>query len=111
VLVGMAQSSVVVQEEIFGPVLVALPFDDDEEAVALANDSEFGLAASLWSDSLSTVHRMAPRIKAGTVWVNCHNMLDPNLPFGGYKWSGIGREMGRSVIDLYTQEKSVLMVA
>ena len=111
VLVGMSQAARVVQEEIFGPVLVALPFDDDEEVVALANDSPFGLAASLWSDSLAKVHKIAPRIKAGTVWVNCHNMLDPNLPFGGYKWSGIGREMGRSVIEMYTQEKSVLMVA
>lgn len=109
VLTGMNQSAAVVQEEIFGPVLVALPFDDAEEAVTLANDSDYGLAASIWSNDLRQVHRMAPRIKAGTVWVNCHNMLDPAMPFGGFKLSGHGREMGRAVLDLYTETKSVCM--
>ena len=109
ILVDMPQSSTVVQEEIFGPVLVAIPFDDADEAVALANDSPYGLAASIWSSNLSTVHRLTPKIQAGTVWVNCHNLLDPNLPFGGCKLSGVGREMGRAVLDLYTETKSVLM--
>lgn len=103
----MAQSARVVQEEIFGPVLVALPFDDLDEAVALANDSDYGLAASIWSNNLTDVQRLAPRIRAGTVWVNCHNMLDPAMPFGGFKLSGHGREMGRAVLDLYTETKSV----
>lgn len=107
VLTGMAQSARVVQEEIFGPVLVALPFDDLDEAVALANDSDYGLAASIWSNSLTDVQRLAPRIRAGTVWVNCHNMLDPAMPFGGFKLSGLGREMGRAVLELYTETKSV----
>lgn len=107
VLVEAPSHSAVAREEIFGPVLIATPFDDPEEALALANDSEFGLAASLWSRDLSQVHRLVPRIQAGTVWVNCHNLIDPALPFGGFKQSGIGREMGREVLDLYTEHKSV----
>ena len=99
----------VVQEEIFGPVVVAMPFDDIDEAVQLANDTVYGLGASIWSNDLAGVHRMIPRIKAGTVWVNCHSMLDASLPFGGFKQSGIGREMGRAAIDLFTETKSVLM--
>ncbi len=109
VLVDARQNMRVVQEEIFGPVVVALPYDDVEEAVTLANDTQYGLGASIWSNDLSRVHRLIPRIKAGTVWVNCHSMLDPSLPFGGYKQSGIGREMGRAAIDLFTETKSVLM--
>lgn len=110
VLAGMQQSSIVVQEEIFGPVLVVVPFDDAEEAVHLANDSIYALAASVWSNDLSTVHQIIPRIHAGTVWVNTHNMLDPALPFGGFKLSGVGREMGSAVLDLYTETKSVCML-
>ena len=98
------------QEEIFGPVLVASPFDDVEEIAALANGTAYGLSASIWSNDLKRVHRLIPRIKAGTVWVNCHGLLDNALPFGGYKQSGIGREMGRAMIDLYTETKSVLMM-
>jgi phenylacetaldehyde dehydrogenase len=109
VLVDARPDSVVAREEIFGPVLVATPFDELDEAVALANDSEFGLAASVWSRDLSRVHRLVPRIRAGTVWVNCHNLIDPAMPFGGFKQSGIGREMGRAVLDLYTETKSVCM--
>ncbi len=109
VLVDARQNMRVVQEEIFGPVVVALPYDDVEEAVTLANDTQYGLGASIWSNDLSRVHRLIPRIKAGTVWVNCHSMLDPSLPFGGYKQSGIGREMGRAALDLFTETKSVLM--
>ena len=96
-----------VQEEIFGPVLVATPFDDVDEIAALANGTAYGLSASIWSNDLKRVHRLIPRIKAGTVWVNCHGLLDNALPFGGYKQSGIGREMGRAMIDLYTETKSV----
>jgi phenylacetaldehyde dehydrogenase len=110
VLADMPQSAAVVQEEIFGPVLVVVPFDDIDDAATLANDSVYGLAASIWSTNLNRVHRLIPQIKAGTVWVNTHNMLDPALPFGGFKLSGIGREMGRAVLDLYTDTKSVCML-
>jgi phenylacetaldehyde dehydrogenase len=109
VFVDADNSMSIVQEEIFGPVLVAMPFDDLDEIARKANDTPFGLGASIWSRDLSKVHRLIPKIKAGTVWVNCHNLIDPALPFGGYKQSGVGREMGRSVLDLYTENKSVCM--
>jgi phenylacetaldehyde dehydrogenase len=109
VLTDVRQDMRVVQEEIFGPVVVALPYEDVDEAVRLANDTPYGLGASIWSNDLKRVHRLIPRIKAGTVWVNCHSMLDASLPFGGYKQSGIGREMGRAALDLFTETKSVLM--
>ena len=99
----------VVREEVFGPVLVAMPFDDVEDAIRQANDTPFGLTASVWSNDLSAVHRMIPRIKAGTVWVNTHNLLDANLPFGGYKQSGFGRDLGRAAVESYTEQKSVCM--
>jgi phenylacetaldehyde dehydrogenase len=99
----------VVREEIFGPVIVAQRFDDLDDIAAFANDTPYGLAASIWSNDLKAVHRLVPKIKAGTVWVNCHNVLDPNMPFGGYKQSGIGREHGHAAIDLYTEMKSVCM--
>jgi phenylacetaldehyde dehydrogenase len=95
------------QEEIFGPVVVAGSFSTEEEAVALANDTRFGLGASIWSNDLARVNRLVPRIQAGTVWVNTHNMLDPHMPFGGYKESGIGREHGHDVIGMYLHKKSV----
>ena len=109
VLVGARQDMRIVQEEIFGPVVVALPYDDVDEVVRLANDTMYGLGASIWSNDLSRVHRLIPRIKAGTVWVNCHSMLDASLPFGGYKQSGFGREMGRAALDLFTETKAVMM--
>ncbi len=109
VLVDADQSDRIVQEEIFGPVLVAMPFEDIDEVVAMANDSPYGLGASIWSNNLSEVHRMIPRIRAGSVWVNCHTALDTTLPFGGYKQSGLGREMGAEAIDHYTEVKTVLM--
>jgi phenylacetaldehyde dehydrogenase len=110
ILTGVGASARVAQEEIFGPVLVATPFDDVDEIAAVANNTAYGLSASIWSNDLKRVHRLIPRIKAGTVWVNCHGLLDNALPFGGYKQSGIGREMGRAMIDLYTETKSVLMM-
>jgi len=109
VVVDVDQRSTLVQEEIFGPVLVAMPFDDLDEAVRIANDSQYGLGASIWSNNLSAVHRMIPRIKSGSVWVNCHTALDPALPFGGFKQSGLGREMGAACLEHYTEIKSVLM--
>ena len=109
VMVDVDQRSSVAQEEIFGPVLVAMPFDDIDEVVRIANDSPYGLGASIWSNDLSAVHRMIPRIKSGSVWVNCHTALDPTMPFGGFKQSGLGREMGAACIEHYTELKSVLM--
>lgn len=99
--------SQLVREEIFGPVVVATAFDTLEEVVALANDNQYGLGASIWSNNLGQVMQLIPQIKAGTVWVNTHNMLDPSMPFGGYKQSGIGREMGHAAIEAYTENKSV----
>ncbi|MFZ0686220.1 MAG: aldehyde dehydrogenase family protein [Terriglobales bacterium] len=110
VLVGAGAHAAVCQEEIFGPVLVATPYDDLTEVAALANDTPYGLGASIWSNNLSKVNDLVPQLKAGTVWVNCHNVVDPAMPFGGYKQSGIGREMGQVVIDNYTELKSVCML-
>lgn len=110
VLAKVDQKSRVVQEEIFGPVVVAMPYEDLDQVAAWANDTPFGLGASIWSNDLSRVHRLIPKIKSGTVWVNCHNMLDPALPFGGYKQSGFGKEMGRAALDAYLEQKSVLMM-
>lgn len=107
VFADVPQDARIAREEIFGPVVVAQPFDTLDDAVRLANDSAFGLGASLWSNDLSRVQRLIPRIDAGTVWVNTHNMLDPNMPFGGFKQSGIGREHGRAVIEMYLEKKSV----
>jgi phenylacetaldehyde dehydrogenase len=110
VLVNVREDMRVVREEIFGPVLVAQRFDELDEVVKSANDTPYGLGASIWSNNLSAVHRLVPRIKAGTVWVNCHNMVDANMPFGGYKQSGFGREHGRVAIEAYTELKSVCMM-
>jgi phenylacetaldehyde dehydrogenase len=109
VLADVKRSMRVVQEEIFGPVLVAQRFDDIDEVAALANDTHYGLSASVWSNDLTAVHRLVPKIRAGTVWVNGHGPVDANMPFGGFKHSGIGREHGRVGIDMYTELKSVCM--
>jgi phenylacetaldehyde dehydrogenase len=109
VLVNVKPEMKVVREEIFGPVLVAQRFDDVNEIAAMANDTPFGLAASVWSNDIRTVNRIVPKLRAGTVWVNCHNFVDPAMPFGGFKQSGFGREHGRAVLDLYTELKSVCM--
>lgn len=109
ILTNVEHDMPVVQEEIFGPVLVAMPFDHVEEVITKVNDSVYGLAASLYSQNISTVHRLIPQIKAGTIFVNSPVRTDPNLPFGGYKQSGIGREHGRSMLDLYTELKSVVI--
>ena len=107
VLADVSADMRVMREEIFGPVLVAQRFEDLDDIAAVANDTPYGLAASIWSNDLKGVHRLIPKLKAGTVWVNCHNVLDPNMPFGGYKQSGVGREHGRAAIELYTELKSV----
>jgi phenylacetaldehyde dehydrogenase len=98
-----------VREEIFGPVLVAMPFGSHEEAIALANDSSYGLGASVWTRDISTVHRFVKAFNAGTVWVNNHNVLDMALPFGGMKDSGIGHELSEEAMFSHTRLKSVVL--
>ncbi len=108
VLVDIRPDMKVVQEEIFGPVVTAMPFKQmDEDLVRQANNSIYGLAAGIWTRDLSKAHSFAARLKAGTVWINCYNVFDAALPFGGYKQSGWGREMGEAVLDNYTEAKAV----
>src|SRR6266700_877115 len=97
----------VVREEIFGPVVVAAPFSDLDEVAAVANDTPYGLGAGIWTKDISKAHALAKKIHAGSVWINCYNVFDAALPFGGYKQSGWGREMGRESLELYTETKSV----
>ena len=107
VLVKTNPDMKVVREEIFGPVVTASPFTDLDRLVAEANNSEYGLAAGVWTRDISKAHRLANKLRAGTVWINCYNVFDAALPFGGYKQSGWGREMGHEVLELYTEVKAV----
>lgn len=109
VLVGTAPHMQVVQEEIFGPVLVTDSFDDLDEIAAKANDSIYGLSASIWTQNLKAAHTLARKLQAGSILVNAGGGLDPNLPFGGYKQSGWGREFGEDGLELYLQTKSVVI--
>lgn len=95
------------QQEIFGPVVTVLPFDDDDEAVAMANETEYGLAATAWTTNLSRAHRLGKRLQAGTVTINCQLVFDHSVPFGGYKQSGWGHEFGPEGLDAYLKTKSV----
>lgn len=97
----------IAKEEIFGPVISAMPYDDLDELINRANSSEYGLAAGVWTRDLANAHYIAGKLRAGTVWVNCYNAFDAASPFGGYKQSGLGREMGSYALENYTEVKSV----
>ncbi len=103
------QDMKIVAEEIFGPVVVAAPFEDIDSVISRGNDTEYGLAASVWTNDINKAHKVAKGLKAGTVWVNCHNVFDAAAPFGGYKRSGFGREMGIHALENYTQVKNVII--
>ncbi|PKF86458.1 betaine-aldehyde dehydrogenase [Bacillus sp. BA3] len=107
IFAGVEDEMTIAKEEIFGPVVAAMPFDDLDDVINRANNSEYGLAAGLWTQDVKKAHYVANELKAGTVWVNCYNAFDAASPFGGYKQSGIGREMGSYALDNYTEVKSV----
>ncbi|MCX7569229.1 aldehyde dehydrogenase family protein [Tumebacillus sp. DT12] len=107
VFYDVADDMAIAQEEIFGPVVAAMPFDDIDDIIRRANLSTYGLAAGVWTQNMKTAFHVANKLKAGSVWINCYNMFDAASPFGGYKQSGIGREMGQYALDNYTQIKSV----
>lgn len=107
VLVDVQPDMKVVREEIFGPVVTAMPFREPDEVLPVANDTIYGLAAGVWTRDIGKAHRTAARLRAGSVWINCYHVFDAALPFGGYKQSGWGREMGHDVLNNYTEVKAV----
>jgi acyl-CoA reductase-like NAD-dependent aldehyde dehydrogenase len=107
ILTGVSNDMRIAQEEVFGPVLVVISYNDDDEAIATANDSEYGLAASIWSTDNARALAMADRIQAGSVWINDAHQINCQVPFGGYKQSGVGRELGPDALDAYTEIKTV----
>lgn len=107
VFADVTDDMTIAKEEIFGPVVAVFPFDDVEEVIQRANNTSYGLAAGVWTENVKTAHQVANRLKAGTVWINDYNQENPAAPFGGYKQSGIGREMGSYALDNYTQVKSI----
>jgi phenylacetaldehyde dehydrogenase len=109
ILTGARPGMKVVDEEIFGPVVCAMPFDEIDQVASQMNQTSYGLAGAIWTKDIGKAHRMARAMRAGTVWINCYNIFDAALPFGGYKQSGWGREMGKEAIELYTEVKSVCL--
>ncbi|MDQ2636259.1 MAG: aldehyde dehydrogenase family protein, partial [Actinomycetota bacterium] len=107
ILTGVHNDMRIAREEVFGPVLVVIPYTDDDDAVAIANDSEYGLAASIWSGNNARALELAERIQAGSVWINDAHQINCQVPFGGYKQSGLGRELGPDALDAYTEVKTV----
>ncbi len=107
VITGISDSSRVMQEEIFGPVTCINPFDTEDEAVSRGNNVRYGLGAGVWSENVGTIHRVTKQLQAGVVWGNCWGVRDLNMPFGGMKCSGVGREGGIDSYDFYTEVKTV----
>jgi aldehyde dehydrogenase (NAD+) len=107
VLSDVKDEMAVAREEIFGPVVSVLKFESTEEVVKRANQTDFGLAAGVWTQDIGRAHAIADQIKSGTVWINCYNAVDPAAPFGGFKMSGLGRELGEQALDAYTETKTI----
>jgi (Z)-2-((N-methylformamido)methylene)-5-hydroxybutyrolactone dehydrogenase len=107
IFTGVRNSMRIAQEEVFGPVLAVIPFEDEDDAVAIGNDIVYGLAAGVWTRDIKRALTMSNRLQAGTVWVNTYRAVSFMSPFGGYKRSGIGRESGQEMIKEYLQTKSV----
>jgi acyl-CoA reductase-like NAD-dependent aldehyde dehydrogenase len=104
---GVKNEMKIAQEEIFGPVLATLTFDDVEQVAELANKNIYGLAAAIWTNDLKRAHALSRRLKAGTVWINTYGDGDASFPFGGYKQSGFGRDLGAAALEHYTETKAV----
>jgi len=109
VLADVKPGMCIAREEVFGPVLAVLPFDSEEEAIAIANDSEFGLGGAVWTRDINRALRVARAVRTGRMWVNCYNQLPAHAPFGGYKKSGIGRETHKMILEAYTQKKNIFI--